>query len=99
MGLDRALLKRDLLTRTSGEVAVIKQQAADVVYSGAGKVQALSSITEFNREDAQDILSACLDILAPSVPSDADPTARNYAAGRPALGSHVDRSETLLWGP
>lgn len=99
MGLDLALLKRDLLTRTSGEVAVIKQQAADVVYSGAGRIKALSSETDFVREDAQTILEACLDVLAPSTPSDADPLARNYGTGRPSAGHFMDRSNSTLCGP
>lgn len=78
---------------------MIKAQAADVVYSGAGRIKALSSETDFDREGAQDILSACLDILSPSLPTDGDPLARNYGAGRPAAGHHMDRSSTTLWGP
>lgn len=69
----------DLKTRPQGEITRIRDEAREIVYSGATTIKALGQESQFSREDAAQILKACNDRLNPALPPDSDPTGPNFA--------------------
>ena len=93
------ILLADLATMTMDEVAAIRSGAREVCYSGATRIKALSSETEFNREDAAQILRACNAIINPPDAAADDLLGDNYAAGSPSPNHAMRFNRSVLCGP